>query len=61
MSAVPRELARKRSANTPARQPERRVINGHVVPDKRDGLTLFGVFAAAVLALLFAGYLLSSL
>jgi hypothetical protein len=59
MTAVPNELARKQPANAPARR-NPQVIEGEARPTRPDtGSTVAATFAMFLLALLFAGFLLS--
>lgn len=64
MSAVPNEVAQRRPANTPARQspaltPNRKVIDGQVLPPRTSGWTVTGAFALLLAAFLLAGLLIS--
>lgn len=58
MTAVPRELARKRPANTPARQ-NPQVIEGEFRIRRHPGLLATRFLILMVLACLFAGFVLS--
>jgi len=59
MTAVPRELAHKQPANLPAAR-DSRVIDGEARPTRPTiPVSGFGWFGLFILALLFAGFLLS--
>lgn len=58
MTTLPRELARKQPANLPV-QPAPTVINGHVVR-KDTGARIAGLLFTVMLAVIFAGFLLST-
>ncbi len=60
MTPLTSELAHKQPAEIVGYQPERTVINGHAVRKDTGGLIL-GLALTVILAILLAGYLLSTL
>jgi hypothetical protein len=64
VTTIPNEIAERRPANTPVQQspalpPNRKVIDGQVLPRRASGWTVTGVFALLLAASLLAGLLLS--
>lgn len=57
---MPREVARKRPANTPVRR-EPETIDGQVVARRDVGWAITGWFVGLLLAVLLTGFLLSML
>lgn len=63
MTAMPRDLAWKRSAEVATRRNEARTIDGKVVATRRgvSGIAMFRFLMLLLVACLFLGYLLSSI
>lgn len=58
MTVIPREVARRRPANTPVRAAPR-VIDGQVKNRRGTGWTITGLFILGLLGFLLAGLILS--